>query len=93
MTDSNDTKNSKETLIIQQKVYDMIMYAYPAIRLRRAFSRLHSITPVPSPMLTLVSAPLYPRVRCRSPTGQRSAQGYKGVHFHTGLTRQKIKPP
>ena len=31
MTDSNDTKNSKETLIIQQKVYDMIMYAYPAI--------------------------------------------------------------
>ena len=31
MTDSNDAKNSKETLIIQQKVYDMIMYAYPAI--------------------------------------------------------------
>lgn len=31
MTDSNETKKGKEPLIIQQKVYDMIMYAYPAI--------------------------------------------------------------
>ena len=31
MTDGNETKKGKEPLIIQQKVYDMIMYAYPAI--------------------------------------------------------------
>lgn len=41
MTDSNDTKNSKETLIIQQKVYDMIMYAYPAI-LRPLYGRCYN---------------------------------------------------
>ena len=59
--------------------------------LRRAFSRLHSITPVPSPMLTLVSAPLYPRVRCRSLTGRRSVQGYKGGRFLAKKTPAKNK--
>lgn len=31
MAENDDTKKGREPLVIQQKVYDMIMYAYPAI--------------------------------------------------------------